>query len=95
MATAAINVQVDAQMKTEATKILSQLGVSMSTFFNMALNQVVIQKRIPFEITTERKFNKELLQAMKEAEQIMKEIKEGKREAYDNVDEMFDDILSE
>lgn len=93
--TAAINVQVNAQKKIEATKILSQLGVSMSSFINMAINQVVIQKGIPFEITTEERFSKELLEALEEAEQIYKEVKEGKRKAYDNVEEMFEDILKE
>ncbi len=93
--TAAINVQVNAQKKMEATKILSQLGVSMSSFINMAINQVVIQKGIPFEVTTEERFSKELLEALEEADQLFKEIKEGKRKGYNSVDKMFEDILNE
>jgi len=39
--TSAINVNVDTQIKEEATTVLKDLGLNMSTFINMALVQVV------------------------------------------------------
>jgi len=82
MATAAINVQVDAKVKAEATKILSELGISMSTYINMALNQLVIQKRIPFELVAGERFNNDYLKTIKEIEQMMNDIKSGKIKLY-------------
>ena len=39
--TSAINVQVDAKDKEQATNILKDLGINMSTFINMAIKQVI------------------------------------------------------
>ena len=39
--TSAINVQVDARDKEQATNILKDLGINMSTFINMAIKQVI------------------------------------------------------
>lgn len=37
-------------VKENATTILDKLGLNMSTYINMALNQLIIQEGIPFSI---------------------------------------------
>ncbi len=37
-------------VKESATDILDKLGLNMSTYINMALNQLIIQEGIPFSI---------------------------------------------
>lgn len=37
-------------LKADAVDILEKLGLNLSTYINMSLNQLVIQKRIPFEV---------------------------------------------
>ena len=45
-----VKAEVPANVKEEATNILNRLGIDMSTYINMALNQLIIQKKIPFAI---------------------------------------------
>lgn len=54
-ATSAINVQVSTKDKKQATEILNNLGVSMSTLINMTLKQVIINNGIPFEVKIPQK----------------------------------------
>ena len=37
-------------VKENATNILEKLGLNMSTYINMALNQLIIQEGIPFAV---------------------------------------------
>ena len=65
----AININVDAKIKNEATTILKELGLSMSTFINMALIQVIKRNGVPFEVTNPSP-SKELLESLKEADEM-------------------------
>ena len=49
--TSAINIQIDSNIKKEATSVLTELGLSMSSAINLFLKQVVKKNGIPFEIT--------------------------------------------
>ena len=89
--TSAINVQVDTKTKQEATKILNEIGISMSTLINATLKQVVINKGIPFELTLKSKPSESMIRALQEAYAIAENPEEYK--SYDDVDEMFEDIL--
>ena len=68
--TSPINVMVDSATKEEATNILKDLGLSMSTAINLFLRQVIKNDGLPFEVKN-RKPNKELLDSLKEAEDII------------------------
>ena len=46
-----INISIDEQTKKEARAILKSLGLTMSSAIELFFRQVVLQKRIPFEIT--------------------------------------------
>lgn len=90
--TSAINIQVDSETKKQATEILNDLGLSMSTAINLFLKQVIKRDGIPFEIRNPKP-NKEMLKALKEAQDII----DGKLESkgYHDVHQMFEDILNE
>ncbi len=87
-ATSAINVQVNAKDKKEATIILKNLGLNMSTAINMFLKQIIKNDGIPFEVKNPKP-TKELLEALQEGEDIIKDIKAGKRKGYNNMDELI------
>lgn len=90
--TTAINVNVDAKIKEEATAILKDLGLNMSTAINMFLAQVVKRDGIPFEVVNPKP-NRKMKRALKEAEDIISGKKEAK--GYHDVHQMFEDILNE
>lgn len=43
--------RVDASLKEQAESILAQLGMPMSNAINVFLNQVVLRRGLPFEVT--------------------------------------------
>lgn len=49
--TSAINIQVDSDVKKDATLVLTDLGLSMSSAINLFLKQVVKKNGLPFEVT--------------------------------------------
>ena len=49
--TSAINIQVDSDLKKDATLVLTELGLSMSSAITLFLKQVVKRNGIPFEVT--------------------------------------------
>ena len=90
--TTAINVNVDAKTKEEATTILKGLGLNMSTAINMFLTQIVKRDGIPFKIENPHP-SKEMIRALKQAEDII----EGKvnEKGYNSAEEMLEDILND
>ena len=89
--TVPINVVVDKETKEEATAILKDLGLSMSTAINLFLRQLIMNDGLPFEV--KKKPSKELRQALKEAEDIINNPEKYK--SYHNVDELLKDALDE
>ena len=49
--TATINIKTDSELKKQAEELFSDLGMNMTTAFNIFLRQAVRENRIPFEIT--------------------------------------------
>ena len=90
--TSAINVMVDKKTKEEATSVLNELGLSMSTAINLFLRQVINNDGLPFEVRNPRP-NKALKRALKEAEQIEKHPEKYK--SYDNTEELFADLTDD
>ena len=90
--TSAINVQVNTKDKEQATLILKDLGINMSTFINMAIKQVIKTNGVPFQIKNPEP-TPELLEALREGEDIIN----GKiqKKGYHNVNKMINDILNE
>ena len=88
----ALNVNVDAKVKEEATTILKELGLNMSTAINMFLVQIVKKDGIPFEIVN-NKPNRKTRKALREADKIIKDIKSGKRKGYNNTKDLMESLI--
>ena len=89
-----INVHVDPKDKEDATIILKDLGLNMSTLINMTLKQVIKRKAIPFDVAIPS-YNDRLENALKESKVIEKEYKRGTRKGYNNVNEMMESIIND
>ncbi len=89
-----INVHVDPKDKAEATIILNELGLNMTTLINMTLKQLIKRKAVPFDISIPT-YDKELENALQEAKIIEKEYKEGKRKGYKNANDMLKAIIND
>lgn len=50
--TSSVSFRIDTEIKNEAEKLFAQLGLNMTTAFNVFLRQSIREGRIPFEITT-------------------------------------------
>lgn len=87
--TTAISVQVDRKDKELATGILSNLGLNMSTYINMAIKQLINKDGVPFEVVNPRP-SKELLEALQEGEDILNV--KVKAKSYTNMYEMLKDL---
>ncbi len=87
--TTTISVQVDKKDKEIATGILTNLGLNMSTYVNMAIKQLINKDGVPFDVVNPRP-SKELLEALQEGEDILN----GKIKAkgYTNMYDLLKDL---
>ena len=89
---AKVSFHMDDTLKLQMQSLVRELGIDMSTAFNIFAAQAVREQRIPFEFSVERP-NKESLKAFDEADEIKKHPSSSK--GYTNVDDMLGDILAE
>lgn len=66
-----INIRMDSELKKEYETILSELGLNLTTAFNIYVRAVVRERRIPFEIALDVP-NSETKMAMKEIQAMKK-----------------------
>lgn len=92
MATANINVRVDANLKNEAEELFSDLGLNMTSAITMFLKSAVNHEGIPFAVKRMTP-NKATREALAEYA-VMKEHPEAYK-AYDSFDELLEDIHNE
>ena len=59
MATARISVNVDGEIKRNAQKILSEIGMDLTTAIDLFLRTIVREERIPFDLRTKNAFFEE------------------------------------
>lgn len=86
--TSNISIRMDAELKSRADTLFADLGMNLSTAFNIFVRQSLRERRIPFEITLNEP-SKETLAAMLEAERIAKD---SSVKGYDNVGEMLREL---
>lgn len=84
-----INIRIEPELKKEAEETLDYLGLTMAEAIKLFLKQVTLTDSIPFKIE-KPKYNKETLEAMKEAKAIMENPEEYK--AYSSVNELMEDL---
>lgn len=92
MATATINVRMDADLKHQFEDFCDDIGMNMTTAINVFARQAVREYRIPFEIG-QPKPNKETIAAFKEADDILKHPERYK--SYNNFQEVLEDIFGD
>lgn len=83
--TSNISIRMDAELKSRADALFADLGMNISTAFNIFVRQSLREGRIPFEITLNEP-NKETIAAMLEAERIAKD---PSIRGYTDVDELL------
>lgn len=88
MATTNVSIRMDTELKAQADELFAELGMNLSTAFNIFVRQSLREGGIPFEIRTDRP-NKETIAAMLEAERIAKD---PNVKGYTDLDEMFTDL---
>ena len=91
MAKVSTNISIDADIKKQAQELFAELGMDLSTAINIFIRQSIRQHSIPFEITADIP-NKETREAIAEVRRMKKDPAIGK--AYDDVDDMFEELLS-
>ena len=47
-------IRIDTELKAQAEELFSEMGMNLTTAFNIFLRQAVRERRIPFEIRLER-----------------------------------------
>ena len=80
--TAMTHARLTPEVKERAERILKDLGISISSAYEMFYRQIIAHRGLPFDA---RILKKSTVQAMDEA-------REGKGKKYKNVDEMFTDL---
>lgn len=86
--TTTIRIRMDSDLKTQAEALFNELGMDLSTAFNLFVRQSLFEGRIPFEISLNQP-NKETIAAMLEAERIAKD---PSVKGYKNLDKLFSDL---
>ena len=86
--TSNISIRMDSNLKAAAEELYEELGMNLSTAFNIFVRQSLRERGIPFKIT-EGTPNQETVSAMLEAERIAKD---PSVKGYTNLDEMFADL---
>lgn len=84
-----INVNIDIETKEQATKLLKELGLDMTTAINIFLKRLILEQGIPFDVSLKIP-NAETLQAILEAEEIRKDPSKGK--SFKNVKDLRDTL---
>ena len=90
MATTTVSFRTDAELRRDADVFFETVGMTMSTAINLYLRKIVMEQRIPFEISLPP-LNKESIEALKEAEELKKP---GVGKVFKTVDELREDLLS-
>ena len=83
-----ISIRMDTKLKAQADALFSELGMNLSTAFNIFVRQSLREGRIPFEISLCTP-NQETVAAMLEAERIAKD---PEVKGYTDLDALFSDL---
>jgi len=83
---AQVNIRIDDDLKVRADNIFNELGLNMTTAFNIFIRQTIRQGGIPFEITTRKDpfYNVENMKVLRKS---IQEAEEGKLTVHDLIEE--------
>ena len=83
-----ISIRMDADLKARADALFNELGMNLTTAFNIFVRRALREGGIPFAVRLEQP-NKETVAAILEAERIAKD---PSVKGYDDLDELFADL---
>ena len=83
-----ISIRMDSELKAQADALFGELGMNLSTAFNIFVRQSLREGRIPFEISV-NKPNQDTRAALLEAERIAHD---PNVKGYNDLDELFADL---
>lgn len=83
-----ISIRMDTELKNAAEALFEELGMNLSTAFNIFVRQSLRERRIPFVIS-EGKPSNETVSAMLEAERIAKD---PNVKGFQDLDALFADL---
>ena len=91
MASINVNIRKESDLKKQFESFCEDMGMSMTTAFNIFAKKAVREYRIPFEVGAEEP-NRKTVSAINEVKKMKKNPAFGK--TYTNVDTMLEDLLS-
>ena len=83
-----ISIRMDAELKEQADELFAELGMNISTAFNIVVRQSLREGGIPFAVSLNQP-NKETIAAMLEAERIAKD---PSVKGYTDLNQLFADL---
>lgn len=92
MANISINIRMDADLKRQFEVFCSDMGMTMTTAFNIFARKAVREYRIPFEISGDVP-NAETVEAIQEVKRMKANPNLGK--IYSDVDQMMGELLAD
>lgn len=92
MANVNINIRMDNELKCQFEAFCADMGMTMTTAFNVFAKKAVREYRIPFEIGGENP-NAETIEAIEEVQRMKVDRSIGK--TYSNVDQMMEELLAD
>lgn len=92
MAQTNVNIRMDEATKVAFDQFCEEIGLSVSSAFNIFAKTVVREQRIPFELTTEIP-NSVTVEAMKEYDEMLNHPEKYKR--YSTFKEAMDEVLGD
>lgn len=83
-----ISIRMDAELKSQADELFAELGMNISTAFNIFVRQSLREGGLPFDVTLNQP-NKDTIAAMLEAERIAKD---PSVKGYTDLNQLFADL---
>ena len=83
-----ISIRMDADLKAQADALFTELGMNLTTAFNIFVRQSLREGGIPFVVWLVQP-NKEMVAAMRGAERIAKD---PSVKGYNDLDDLFADL---
>ncbi|MCU6756099.1 addiction module antitoxin%2C RelB/DinJ family [uncultured Eubacterium sp.] len=83
-----ISIRMDSELKAQADALFAELGMNLSTAFNIFVRQSIREGRIPFDISLNQP-NRETIAAMLEAE---RNTKDRSVKGYSDLNELFKEL---
>ena len=75
MAMTNINIRMDKQLKDDLNEFCKEVGMNMSTLFNVFAKRVVKEQKVPFEIEGDHFYSEENMEFLRKS---IQQFKEGK-----------------